>query len=150
MINQIESTIELNWPYVPRDKMLEHTEGFGGGIYLISTYATFFNSSISRNENYNGGGIWISSNKLKIFSLITMQNMTFFNNTARFDAGGIYLSEECTNMTINIIESNFTRNLGEETGGAISTFFKNDNVLIFLYKCLIDKNRSVLGGGVCL
>ena len=72
------------------------------------------------------------------------------NNTADFDGGAIIFTEECENMTVNIYYTNFTKNYGSETGGAISTFFKNDNVLIFLYKCLIDNNESVLGGEICL
>ena len=53
-------------------------------------------------------------------------------------------------MTVNIYYSNFTNGYGSETGGAISTFFKQDNVLIFLYKCLIDNNESVMGGGISM
>lgn len=42
----IESTIENNYPYIPEDKRKFWIEGLGGGIYLITTYATLANSVI--------------------------------------------------------------------------------------------------------
>ena len=53
-------------------------------------------------------------------------------------------------MTVKIYYTNFTNYYGSKTGGAISTYFKNTNVLIFLLKCLIDKNESVMGAGICM
>ena len=59
-------------------------------------------------------------------------------------------TEECEEMTVNIYYSNFTRNFGSEAGGAIATFFKNTKILVFLYKCIIEENESVIGGGLSL
>ena len=139
-----------NYPFIRRDSLLLHTEGLGGGVNLITTFALIINSTISENENYNGGALWISSNSLKNLTNIAIIDTVLHNNTAHFDGGAILFAEDCENMKVNIDNCSFTKNYGAESGGAISTFFKSKEVLIFLNSCLIEENTSVIGGGVAL
>ncbi len=45
-------------------------------------------------------------------------------------------------MEVTIEYSNFTSGFAFLTGGAIGTYFQDENVLIILRKCLIDNNLS--------
>ena len=107
---------------------------------LITSYGFIINSTIQFNQNYNGGGILISTNKMITSSEITVSNVNFLNNSAHFYGGAVMFTEECENLKINFYSSNMTRNYGAESGGGIATFFQNPNVLLFFYQCIIEEN----------
>lgn len=87
----------------------------GGGIYCTNSSITLEDLWIRKNTATRGGGIYASDCNIAI------ENVSIDSNSATFGAG-IYLQAEKTTSTLNGRYLDFSKNIAEETGGAIHSY----------------------------
>ncbi|MCI0700717.1 MAG: hypothetical protein L0241_06520 [Planctomycetia bacterium] len=87
-------------------------EGWGGGIYVVTTDALISGTNIIGNEATGyGGGVYVLDCEL------TMNGGQLHGNAADFDGGGIYVDAE--NETVTLTNVSVTQNnAGNKGGGA--------------------------------
>ena len=94
----------------------------GGAIYLYETLMTISNSTLSGNSAAYGGALYILSDDLDDYGSATfIENSTISGNHATQDGGAIFINEDETISTLEIVQSTITDNstdgLGENVGG---------------------------------
>lgn len=94
----------------------------GGAIYLYETLMTISNSTLSGNSAAYGGALYICSDDLDDYGSATfIENSTISGNHATQDGGAIFINEDETISTLEIVQSTITDNstdgLGENVGG---------------------------------
>lgn len=107
----------------------------GGGIYCTNSSITLEDLSIRKNTATRGGGIYASDCNIAI------ENLDIDSNSATFGAG-IYLQAEKTTSTLNGRYLDFSKNIAEETGGAIHSYAS----IVDLKNISLRDNSSSLGG----
>ncbi len=118
---------------------------FGGGIYTINSNLVIKNSSIRKNEAYegSGGGIFIGDS-----CFVEIIESEIVNNKSSWDGAGICCTKSDISISSSIISADTSRYvLGSGWGGGLS--ITRSNVLID--NCIISDNYcGQSGGGVLL
>jgi CSLREA domain-containing protein len=117
----------------------------GGGIFLINSGGTIFNSTVSHNTSLDdGGGIYLNGSiSAGSPASLSIDNSTILGNTG-LDGGGIFI---LSFATVSIGESTLIGNTATTAGGG---GINNDAAALFLTNCTIFGNTNsggVQGGG---
>lgn len=93
----------------------------GGGIWNFGGVVTIIDSTISRNNADDGGGLWLSSAS-------RLTNVTISENYARRSGGGVYMegaSGDGVKSDVRIYSSTITWNHAASTSGGGGGIFSN-------------------------
>ena len=111
---------------------------YGGAIYRKSGGSFSLNSSLfsgNAANSDNGGGIFNDTSGL------TVENSTFFNNSAR-NGGGILHG----NSTLFVSNSTFSDNTAGQRGGGIAV--SHSKILTLTNSTLVSNTAYITGGGI--
>ena len=117
----------------------------GGGVHFSERYfhlqSTDMKSTISNNhaEDGDGGGVYIDGTSSSYTDGASIFGITFDNNYASQDGGGVYIGQE----SVSIGSCRFIRNVADDEGGAIYV----DNDKNVLNGCTITYNTAKTAGG---
>ena len=109
----------------------------GGGIYCNLSSPTITNTTISGNSTKIGGGI-----ACELTASPTLTNCQIINNTAAYDAGGLFALDSCSPILINCIITDNTvigDSPGYRQGGAM--YLANSSV-VTLKNCTVSNNTA--------
>ena len=98
---------------VDNNRVTATDSGNAGGLYLQGLSLNIGNSTISRNQGFFNGGIWINE------SQVQMTNVTIAENTATgSNGGGVWLGNDPTGTMLNCtIANNHSTADGQIAGG---------------------------------
>ena len=118
----------------------------GGALTLVQSTVSFaYNSQINffNNSATYGGGIFLSQSELKVYTSL----LRIDSNTAKVSGGGIhaYQSQILINVNETLDSVELTRNIADQSGGAIATVSSSLN--IFQGYLFIADNEAKKGGG---
>lgn len=112
------------------------TEGFGGGVYIVTATATISHCQLISNTADDGGGL------AAFFGVTTLKDNTFESNTATY-GGGVYLSSGSAILNGNTL---FTNTVTAAGGGLYATW---SDITLDGDVALSNTAQSD-GGGLCL
>lgn len=112
----------------------------GGGILLEFGDLALKNTNVEGNQAANGGGVATGFSSV---DSLTVENATFFENTATSAGGGLALLS-FFNQTPTISHSNISRNTAGTTGGGVVT----GSALEITGTSLIRNTAGTDGGGI--
>lgn len=96
------------------NKVTSTTDGNAGGLYLEGLALNVTNSTVSRNEAFYNGGMWISTDT------VTMTNTTIAENVATgSNGGGLWLGHTPTGTLLNCTIANNKATASGVVAGAI-------------------------------
>eukprot|EP00026_Physarum_polycephalum_P002413 Phypoly_transcript_02419.p1 GENE.Phypoly_transcript_02419~~Phypoly_transcript_02419.p1 ORF type:complete len:803 (+),score=42.26 Phypoly_transcript_02419:412-2820(+) len=107
---------------------------YGGGIVVQKSSITIIDSSMSHNNGYLGGAIFIDSQ-----ANASLDNVLCHDNRATVDGGCILSNPNATTIVRN---SNISRNSAENAGGGLRV-----SGFCFVYNCTIFRNAAAWRGG---
>lgn len=106
---------------------------------------------VSCNLLSGGGGLLVALGGMVKRCLVTIENSTFFNNTAT-NGGGIFLSQFNTAVRnkVAVTNSTFTGNFAEQHGGGLvfSQWNRTSSFTTIFKNCTFSENRSKRGAGI--
>lgn len=118
------------------------TTGNAGGLYLEGLALTITASTISRNQAFYNGGIWINA------CSVQMTNTTIAENTASgSNGGGVWLGNSPTGMMKNVtIANNHSTAPGQVAGGIFGSGLTLVNTIVAnntaMYTPTCDQKRA--------
>jgi parallel beta-helix repeat protein len=119
----------------------------GGGIYVYESSPTIEKNKIMNNTSTYGGGISVESSYLN-YTTTTITGNTISGNTATYGGGGIYAWDDCSAIISgNTISGNSA--IGNGGGGGISMFnYANPDQTSIIENNTITGNTAAVGGGI--
>ena len=118
------------------------TTGNAGGLYLEGLAMTITASTISRNQAFYNGGVWINA------CSVQMTNVTIAENTATgSNGGGVWLGNSPTGTMTNVtIANNHSTANGQVAGGIFGSGLTLVNTIVAnntaMYTPTCDQKRS--------
>ena len=104
-------------------------KSYGGAVYIDHSSAAMFKERSI--VNFHGNSANLGGSVYAKYSLINIEgnsSVSFANNTALQDGGGIYLSHHSNIGHFNIASINFRYNKAKDYGGAIYVIFSNSSI----------------------
>jgi parallel beta-helix repeat protein len=99
--NSDDGTFTMERSVVSGNRVTPEDDGNAGGLYLQGLALTISASTISNNEAYYGGGIWISEREANLTNVTIAENTAFGSN-----GGGMWLANEPTGTIQNCTIAN--------------------------------------------
>lgn len=111
--NSDDGTFTMERTTVDDNATTPTDSGNAGGLYLQGLAITIAASTISRNQGFYGGGIWLNESQVDMVNVTIAENTTIGSNGA-----GVWLGNEPTGTLLNctIADNHAT---GESVAGAI-------------------------------
>lgn len=111
--NTDDGTFAMDRSVVDNNRVTPTDKGNAGGLYLQGLNIAITASTISRNQAFYNGGIWLNE------SQVQMTNVTVAENTATgSNGGGIWLGNEPTGQLLNCtIANNHSTGANQIAGG---------------------------------
>ncbi len=98
---------------VDSNQVTSTTDGNAGGLYLEGLALTITNSTISHNQAFYNGGIWINTDTVQLTNVTIAENIASGSN-----GGGIWLGHTPTGTALNCtIANNHSTASGQVAGG---------------------------------
>jgi hypothetical protein len=111
--NDHTGTFAMDRSTVDRNRITASGEGNAGGLYLEGLALTVTNSTISRNEGFYNGGIWINACTTQLTNVTIAENVATGSN-----GGGVWLGNGPTGSMRNCtIANNHATADGQVAGG---------------------------------
>ena len=121
--NSDDGTFTMDRSSVTGNRVTPTADGNAGGLYLQGLALTITASTISRNEAFYNGGIWISEREANLTNVTIAENTAFGSN-----GGGMWLANEPTGTMLNCTVANNHSTAEGMVAGAIfgeGLVFKN-------------------------
>jgi hypothetical protein len=99
--NSDDGTFTMEKSVVSGNRVTPEDDGNAGGMYLQGLDLTIAASTISHNEAFYGGGIWINEREAHLTNVTIAENTAFGSN-----GGGVWLGNEPTGMFENCTIAN--------------------------------------------
>lgn len=119
-----------------------YAPGLGGAIYISECSLSFTNgtnyNNCSKNDASAGGCI------CAIGSIVLLKDINFSKNTAYKSAGTLYFQGCSNDDKLTILNCDFSENIAQTVGGAISMAHAKD---VFIQGCSFCSNSAGLSGG---
>ena len=112
--NSDDGTFTMAESVVNDNRVTPSDDGNAGGLYLQGLALTISASTISRNQAFYGGGIWISEREASLTNVTIAENVAFGSN-----GGGMWLSNEPTGTLWNCTIANNHSTADSMIAGAI-------------------------------
>jgi hypothetical protein len=111
--NDNSGTMAMDRTTVDNNRVTPTTSGNAGGLYLQGLALTITASTISRNQAFYNGGIWINTCQVQMTNLTIAENVATGSN-----GGGVWLGNNPTGMMKNCtIANNHSTVSGQVAGG---------------------------------
>jgi hypothetical protein len=146
--NSHDGTMAVEKSEVSGNRVTPMDDGNAGGLYLEGLELTISNSTISGNQAYYNGGIWISRNTANLTNVTIAENTAFGSN-----GGGMWLSNEPAGTMLNCtVASNHSTNEGMVAGAIFGAGLTLKNTLVSgntaMYTPGCDATHASGGGNV--
>jgi hypothetical protein len=99
--NSDDGTFTMDRSVLDNNRVTPSDDGNAGGMYLQGLALTITSSTISRNEAYYNGGLWISESDANLTNVTIAENTAFGSN-----GGGLWLSHDPTGTLLNCTIAN--------------------------------------------
>ncbi|CAN5742256.1 choice-of-anchor Q domain-containing protein [soil metagenome] len=112
--NDDSGTFAMDRSTVDGNKTTPTTQGNAGGLYLQGVNITITASTISRNQGFYNGGIWIANRNADLTNVTIAENIAFGSN-----GGGMWLGHSPTGTLKNCTIANNHSTADGQVAGAI-------------------------------